>query len=460
MVKELVNYLLNLKIEDIRSRSIVFSNVIFLSLPIVYLIFIFIDYETYQSPFEDLNWDQFIVPLFIVLCLFCVYLNYIGRTLFSRLLFLFSWPMSLHLIPIISQNSPTDYYIAFPIGIIFHGVLIQITMNRKETPALFWLLVTINFIMLLFFKQFLIHFDADTTEDVSGLTGTKYYLLDVILYWLLFNLVVFYILQVIDKSINHLTKGKRLIEEKNHQIINALNQLKKTQNSLIQKEKLASIGVLSSGVVHEINNPINIIAGNIDLIKQRIEEKDLDKEDASHKVKEAKKALSRIRKVLDRVRLMAPEGDKVINIDLHEIIDNVLYLHKVYEMEELELTYSPMQVKLQCNPNKLHRVLSTILENALFELHETTSPKKLKIEVSKKREKINIRISNNGPKIPEEIISQIYDPFFTTKDTGDGVGLGLYIAYQIINEQNGTIHLDQSDGWVNFDIELPCSKII
>lgn len=459
MAKGFVDYVLNHTIDDEKSRSVIFSNVIFLSLPAVYFIFILIDIETYGKPFSDLSWDQFIVPIFIVLCFLCLYLNYLGNTILSRMIFLISWPSFLHIIPIISQNSPNDYYIAFPIGIIFHSVLIQMTISRKKHPLLFWIFIVLNFLMLLYFPDFLMRYDKDGLSDVAGLLFSKYYLLDVILYWLLFNMMVFYILQAVDRSILGLSQGKRIIEEKNYQISNALEQLEKTQESLIQKEKMASIGSLSSGVAHELNNPMNVVHGNLDLLKRRLAEKDIKPGEAIDLLDDADKGLDRIRIILDRIRLLAPEKENIVTINLHEVIDNVLYLHRVYEKNDIKLDYQPTALKIKCNPNKLHRVISSILENALYELQHSPLPKILKIEAEKLKTKIKIKISNNGEKIPEKIVSKIYDPFFTTREQGEGVGLGLYLAYQTIREQNGELKLKQDEDWVHFIIELPGSRI-
>jgi signal transduction histidine kinase len=105
----------------------------------------------------------------------------------------------------------------------------------------------------------------------------------------------------------------------------------------------------------------------------------------------------------------------------------------------------------------MHQVLMNIVDNAIFAVTEQTSPeyKEIVLHTEKYKNKAIIRITNNGPPIPEENISRIFDPFFTTKDPGKGTGLGLSISYSYILEHHGSIRAINLPAGVCFEVELP-----
>src|SRR6478609_8941560 len=127
--------------EDEVGRRITFSNVIFVSLPLVYMIFMVIDYQSYLHPVEELRFDQFVVPLMILVCFLCFWWNSLKLTTFSRLLFLTLWPVLLHIIPIWLLNTPLDYFLAYPFGIAFHSMLIQLMLSHRKEKCFFWLFI-------------------------------------------------------------------------------------------------------------------------------------------------------------------------------------------------------------------------------------------------------------------------------------------------------------------------------
>jgi len=210
------------KEEDEIDRRITFSNVIFVSLPVVYLIFMVIDYQSYFRPIEQLRFDQFVVPLMILVCFFCLWLNSQGHTIPSRLLFLTLWPVLLHIIPIWLLNTPLDYFLAYPFGIAFHSMLIQLMLSHRKERALFWLFIALNLAAMISSPSVLSYFDTDHGLP-EGVVNYRYYFIDGILYWLLFNLVTFYILYVIEQYIVQIKTAKELVDEQKEEL-NAMNQ--------------------------------------------------------------------------------------------------------------------------------------------------------------------------------------------------------------------------------------------
>src|SRR6185369_11552025 len=129
----------NIPDEYIR-RHVLFSNIIYLTLPLVYLAFMVVDI-TQSLSFRVIDFfifDRIIVPITISFCIFCYWLNRIGYHVIGRCAFILLWPILLHILPIIIQHSPSDYYFAFPVGLIFHSVLIQAAFSHKKEKFLFW----------------------------------------------------------------------------------------------------------------------------------------------------------------------------------------------------------------------------------------------------------------------------------------------------------------------------------
>jgi len=251
--------------DDVR-RRIVFSNVVFISLPIVYLIFMVIDYDSYLLPLHELRFDQFVVPIIIAVCFFCLWLNYSGRTTISRVLFIVLWPLLLHIIPIKLLNTPPDYYLAYPFGLVFHSMLIQLMFEHKKEWKLFWASMLFNLMAMVSAPVTLTYFDLDKDIPI-GMIDYKYYFYDVILYWLLFNLVTFYILYVIETYIKRMNASKELIEKQKEEL-NELNQnlerlvSKRTLELENQNEKLRQHAFFNA---HLLRGPFCRIQGLIQL---------------------------------------------------------------------------------------------------------------------------------------------------------------------------------------------------
>ncbi len=217
--------------DDSLKRRIVFSNIIFLTLPVVYIFLMLLDYETFFKGDITLVFDQFIVPIIIVVCAICLILNRFGFTSLSKIIFLVLWPLFLHIIPIITQQTPSDYYLAFPLGIIFHAVLVQISFSQKKEPVKFWFSITINLFMMVYALDFLSAFD----QDPPGLNAVRihpYYTYDGIIYWLLFNLLVFYLLIVVENSIETTSDAKNLIEDQKEKLAQKNSELEQAVISL------------------------------------------------------------------------------------------------------------------------------------------------------------------------------------------------------------------------------------
>lgn len=243
-------------------RRIVFSNVIFISLPIVYLIFMLIDYESFINLFNTFKFDQYIVPIVIIICLFCLWLNHVNHTILSRILFIISWPFLLHIIPIIIQNSPIDYTLALPIGIIFHSILIQLMISHSKERILFWVVIILNLLTLIYASDILIYASIGINSTMELITDA-YYLLDSILYWLLFNLVMFYVILVLEEYISKVDVSYKLVKHQQSELkklnLNLEEKVSQRTSELqLKNDKLTNYAHLNA---HELNGSFCRIKG-------------------------------------------------------------------------------------------------------------------------------------------------------------------------------------------------------
>jgi len=273
MSYQLVKWLVNISYLGIRedsedeiSRRVIFSNIVFISLPVVYLVFMALDYEAYMQPLINLRFDEFVVPIVILLCMLGLWLNKLSYTRTGRVLFLACWPFLLHIIPIILLQTPADYYLALPTGIIFHSVLIHLMLSYRKEPMLFGCLIGANFIAIVLSPVILTYFDK-AEEIPLQLIANKYYFYDGILYWLLFNLLIFYILHIVENYIKKLNHSRGLIEEQKEELTQLNENLEKivserTAELKIQNKKLTDHAHYNA---HMLRGPFCRVQGLIGL---------------------------------------------------------------------------------------------------------------------------------------------------------------------------------------------------
>ena len=273
--------------------------------------------------------------------------------------------------------------------------------------------------------------------------------------------------------------------EKARELEVAYHELKSTQNRLIQAEKMASLGRLSTGIAHEIKNPLNFINNFseisrdlVDELKTAINRNDQDEieyilDNLSFNTKKidehGKRADSIVRSMMQHSRGGQGEFEQ---IELNKLIKE--YIDLAYQGKKSQI--SGLDVAINSNlddtiatvniiPQKVGQVLQNIVENALDSMwsHKKKSNGEYhpEIKITSRRTDgyVEIRVSDNGPGIPDHIREKIFEPFFTTKPTGEGTGLGLSLSYDFITQiHNGKLELDEPEmGGATFVISLPHS---
>jgi PAS domain S-box-containing protein len=226
-----------------------------------------------------------------------------------------------------------------------------------------------------------------------------------------------------------------------------INELRGTQKQLIQTEKMASLGILASGVAHEINNPLNFISGGIYGIENYI--KNIIPEHAEKiaplidAVNTGVKRSSEIVKSLNRFSRQNPNLSE--ECDIHSIINDCLIIlyNKIKDRITITKQFSEHTAVVIGNEGKLHQAFLNILTNSIQSIDNKGS---ITIETRFSDSYITIAIEDNGVGIEPQNLEHIFDAFFTTKLPGTGTGLGLTITYDIIKEMKGMIEIQSKPG--------------
>jgi PAS domain S-box-containing protein len=228
------------------------------------------------------------------------------------------------------------------------------------------------------------------------------------------------------------------------------------QSKLLQTEKMAALGQLVSGIAHELNNPLTAIMGYAQLLLGRgLAPGHLT--EMNHIYQEAERARRIVKNLLFFARENKPERSRA---DLNEIVERTLALRS-YELKIeniiVETSLAPDLPPTIADPYQLQQVLLNLLVNAEQALLESRGSGHVRIRTFRSSAlRVSMEIVDDGPGVPAEIISRIFDPFFSTKPSGVGTGLGLSIVYGIVHQHGGEISFEnRAGGGARFLVELP-----
>jgi C4-dicarboxylate-specific signal transduction histidine kinase len=235
-------------------------------------------------------------------------------------------------------------------------------------------------------------------------------------------------------------------------------ELRDKQEQLVQAGKLATLGELTTGVAHELNNPLNNIGLYIGNVIDRVHLGELDSERALADLENAMEQVRKATEIISHLRTFGRAAPVTVEqVDVDDVIERALSLmHEQLRLRaiEVELDLWPDELVVHGNPIQLEQVFINLLTNARDALADAPE-RKLRISSRLDGDMIEIVLEDTGPGIPPEIQQRIFDPFFTTKEVGAGTGLGLSITYSIVKEHGGEITLAHSPKGARFEIAFP-----
>jgi len=264
--------------------------------------------------------------------------------------------------------------------------------------------------------------------------------------------------KALNRMLGHLAEDKEKLRTAVASLEKANLDLKQAQKDIIRAEKLASVGRLSAGIAHEIGNPIGIIIGYLELLKND----DISNEDKKEFLLRAETEIKRIdttiRQLLDFSRA---SREDVYEVSVHEIIEDTIgasRFHPRMSDIDLDLKLSAGNDRVMADPNQLRQIFLNIIINAADAILSAENVSRGKISISTEvrtnsrdgssegGDVLKIDYIDNGPGIPKADIENIFDPFFTTKGSGKGTGLGLYVCFMIVEGMGGRIGATSQEG--------------
>jgi len=246
---------------------------------------------------------------------------------------------------------------------------------------------------------------------------------------------------------------------------NAEKQKEEMNKKLLHSTKLAAVGELAAGVAHEVNNPLSIIMGNLEIMKSKIHADQGIANSVSKHLATITTAIERIKSVIQGMKGLSRSESSASQIwDANEIIrENFNLINIIYEKEGIHLmmNYSKEKAYIQCSKDQIQQVLLNLINNSKDALKDKKYHRNITINCKVIGKKVILAISDNGSGIPEHARSKIFQSFYTTKPAGVGTGLGLSICQTIINNHGGSIDFESTlNVGTTFFISLPLADYI
>ncbi|MFH2051306.1 MAG: ATP-binding protein [bacterium] len=285
--------------------------------------------------------------------------------------------------------------------------------------------------------------------------------------------------------------ARKRLESANLELERALAELRRTQDQLIQSEKMAAIGQLAAGIAHEINNPIGFISTNLGQLKEysgqvfrmlqayeealpligdearRRELLDLAQEleipflaaDTPQLIEQTREGLDRVTGIVrDLKNFSRQSSDRWELADLNGLIDSTVNVvwNQIKDKAALHREFGDLP-ELECHPNQIAQVVMNLVVNAV---HAIESRGNITIRTGREGDSAWFEVQDDGSGIPAGILDRIFDPFFTTKPVGKGTGLGLSVSHGIVDRHHGAIRVDSGPGaGSRFRVVLPLVQV-
>lgn len=238
-----------------------------------------------------------------------------------------------------------------------------------------------------------------------------------------------------------------------------LTERVRLEQQLRQSEKLSALGQMISGIAHELNNPLAVIKGYLDLILSHHDLPERTRNDLLKVARESNRAAKLVGNFLSFARERPAQRT---GVDINPLVERVADLRK-FDLRsartELTVSLEPDLAQVHADPDQIQQVLVNLINNALQAVGNRTRPGQVRLTTKRINGMIRILVEDNGPGVPRDLESKIFEPFFTTKEVGQGTGLGLSIAHSIVSEHNGRIFCQTSSlGGACFVIDLPVAE--
>jgi two-component system, NtrC family, sensor kinase len=303
------------------------------------------------------------------------------------------------------------------------------------------------------------------------------------IYALLASIVVFILIAfLLLRNNRNRRKANTLLEKQKEELQSTLAELKSTQAQLIQSEKMASLGELTAGIAHEIQNPLNFVNNFSEVNKELLIE--MENELTAGNNEEAISIAKDVIENEEKINHHGKRADAIVKgmlqhsrsssgvkepTDINALADEYLRLsyHGLRAKDKsfnatIQTDFDQTIGKINIIPQDIGRVLLNLYNNAFYAVAEKKKQQSegyeptVSVSTKKLNNKVEISVRDNGNGIPQKVVDKIFQPFFTTKPTGQGTGLGLSLSYDIVKADGGEIRVHTTEGeFAEFVIQLP-----
>lgn len=287
---------------------------------------------------------------------------------------------------------------------------------------------------------------------------------------------------LLEETIEELEQKRKAIEETNEALNKSLVELRSTQAQLIQSEKMASLGELTAGIAHEIQNPLNFVNNFSEVSAELVEE--MNDEIDHGNLEDAKEIAHDLIQNLEKINHHGKRAGEIVKgmlqhsrqssgqkepTDINVLADEYLRLayHGLRSKDKsfnatLKTDFDESIGKIDLIPQDIGRVMLNLITNAFYAVNEKRQKQQegyepsVSVTTKKVGHKVEMKVTDNGMGISKSIQNKIFQPFYTTKPTGEGTGLGLSLSYDIVKAHGGEIKLASKEGvGTEFIILLP-----
>jgi two-component system NtrC family sensor kinase len=238
-----------------------------------------------------------------------------------------------------------------------------------------------------------------------------------------------------------------------------LTERAKLEQQLRQAEKLSAIGQMISGVAHELNNPLSVVKGYLELVLAHHTLSPQTRADLEKAAHESNRAAKLVMNFLTFAREQ-PSHRGVVN--LNDLVHRLVELHH-FDLQiaraEVTLELDKGQPLISADADQIHQLLVNLVNNSLQAMVDLPRAGRLTIKTLLRDEHVELTVEDNGPGVPANLVDKIFEPFFTTKEVGAGTGLGLSLAHSIMTDHKGRIYYKESSlGGAAFVMEFPLAR--
>ncbi len=255
----------------------------------------------------------------------------------------------------------------------------------------------------------------------------------------------------LNKMLNRISDDKHMLNETIGSLETTNIELQKAQNDVIRAEKLATVGRLSSGIAHEIGNPIGIVLGYLDLLKQP----DVSEDERADFITRSEKEITRINNIIRQLLDMSRDAaGEVKPVSVHQILEELISVFSYQPTAagiDFDKSFQAFEEGVIADPDRLRQVFLNLIINAIDAVNiKESGQKRIQLVTDNingnddgtlvpKKKYIKVQVIDNGPGFQSTQLTHIFDPFFTTKEPGKGTGLGLSVAFMIVEKLGGQI---------------------